>query len=78
MNRQLGEKEILLAFQPSQWTNLGGYLLLIFTMIVYFPLGALISLATNKYIEVQTWKYTCHTKGIEERKGVFNVTQEEV
>jgi len=79
MNRQLGEKEILLAFQPSQWINLGWYLLLIFTMIVYFPLGALISLATiYKYIEVQTWKYTCRTKGIEERKGVFSVTQEEV
>lgn len=79
MNSQIDERETLLAIQPSQWTNIGWYALSILAMLLYFPLGVLITIASiYKYIEVLTWKYTCRTKGIEERKGVFSITQEEV
>jgi membrane protein YdbS with pleckstrin-like domain len=79
MSSQIDERETLLAIQPSQWTNIGWYALSILAMLIYFPLGVLITIASiYKYIEVLTWKYTCRTKGIEERKGVFSVTREEV
>lgn len=79
MSSQIDERETLLAIQPSQWTNIGWYAISILAMLIYFPLGVLITIASiYKYIEVITWKYTCRTKGIEERKGVFSVTREEV
>lgn len=79
MSSQIDERETLLAIQPSQWTNIGWYAISILAMLIYFPLGVLITIASiYKYIEVLNWKYTCRTKGIEERKGVFSVTREEV
>jgi uncharacterized membrane protein YdbT with pleckstrin-like domain len=35
-------------------------------------------MAWYKYFEIETWKYNFLERTIEERKGVFNVTQEEV
>ena len=35
-------------------------------------------MAWYKYFEVETWKYNFLERTIEERKGVFSVTQEEV
>jgi membrane protein YdbS with pleckstrin-like domain len=35
-------------------------------------------MAWYKYFEIETWKYNFLERTIEERKGVFSVTQEEV
>jgi membrane protein YdbS with pleckstrin-like domain len=76
---QNDEYKDLLIIQPSQWINVGWFILPLAAGVIYSPLGGLALVCTlYKYLEVLTWKYTCRLKGIEERKGVFNVLQEEV
>lgn len=71
--------------KPSQWINIGwiifsGFVLLKFHFnIAKIPVGLLaLAIALYKYIEVSMWEYVISKDTIMERKGVFNITEEQV
>lgn len=65
--------------QPSQWINVGWFILPVVAGYVYLPLGGIAAaVALYKYLEVATWKYNINTRTIEEKKGVFNVSTQEI
>lgn len=70
--------ENLAILQPSQWINIGWFILPVVTLVV--PPLAIIALivALYKYYEVATWKYEINMRTIQEKKGVFSVTTEEI
>lgn len=71
--------EHLVTIQPSQWINVGWFILPIIAGYIYLPLGGIALLcAIYKYIEVATWKYDLNMRTIQEKRGVFNVTTEEI
>jgi len=73
------EDQNLLIIQPSQWINVGWFILPIIAAALYTPLAIVLSIVSvYKYIEVDTWSYIFRIRGLEERKGVFSIIQEEV
>jgi len=74
-------QEPLHILKPSQWINVGWYLLpfclAYFTHNVYFTLGSLVVLL-YKYYEVDYCRYYIYEDRMTERKGIFNVTEETV
>jgi uncharacterized membrane protein YdbT with pleckstrin-like domain len=64
--------------KPSQLTNFGWFVLPLISLF-YIPLIVpTILIALYKYFDVDTWSYNLFERTIEERRGVFNVSQEEV
>jgi membrane protein YdbS with pleckstrin-like domain len=79
MNNKQSDNQYILTLQPSQYINLGWYLLVPVSLLVWPPLAILtIIAAIYKYFEVATWKYEIYTRTIVEKKGVFNVSQFEI
>lgn len=79
MTQYQDDNEEVFTLQPSQWINAGWFILPVVAGLIYLPLGGIALLvAIYKYYEVATWVYTGRIRTIEEKKGVFNVTQQEV
>lgn len=79
MTQYQDDNEEVFTLQPSQWINAGWFILPVVAGLIYLPLGGVALLvAIYKYYEVATWVYTGRIRTIEEKKGVFNVTQQEV
>lgn len=79
MTQYQDDNEEVFTLQPSQWINAGWFILPVAAGLIYLPLGGVALLvAIYKYYEVATWVYTGRIRTIEEKKGVFNVTQQEV
>jgi len=79
MTQYQDDNEDVFTLQPSQWINAGWFILPVVAGLIYLPLGGVALLvAIYKYYEVATWVYTGRIRTIEEKKGVFNVTQQEV
>lgn len=73
------ENEYVLTLKPSQWINAGWFILPVVAAVIYLPLGGLALIAAiYKYYEVDTWKYDVYTRTIQESKGVFTVSSEEI
>lgn len=69
----------IIRIQPSQWINVGWFILPIVAGVIYLPLGGLALIAAiYKYFEVATWRYDINMRTIEEKKGVFNVSTQEI
>lgn len=74
-------QEPLHILKPSQWINVGWYLLpfclAYFTHNVYITMASLVILG-YKYLEVDYCRYYIYDDHMVERKGVLNVTEETV
>lgn len=70
--------KLIKTIKPSQLTNIVWFVLP-FVSLIFPPLvvPALI-FAWYKFFDVDTWSYNFYERTIEERRGVFNVSQEEV
>jgi membrane protein YdbS with pleckstrin-like domain len=69
----------IMTVKPSQLTNLGWFVLPFISLPIFIPLSVVfILIAVYKYYEVDTWSYNLYTKTIEERRGVFDVLQDEM
>jgi len=64
--------------QPSQLMNIGWFVLPLVSLILPPLVIPTLLIACYKYLDVDTWKYNIYERTIEERRGVFNVIQEEV
>jgi len=64
--------------KPSHFMNIVWYLSPTLTFLFPPLVFPTLIMAWYKYFEIETWKYNFLERTIEERKGVFNVTQEEV
>jgi uncharacterized membrane protein YdbT with pleckstrin-like domain len=64
--------------KPSHFMNIAWYLSPALTFLFPPLVFPTLIMAWYKYFEVETWKYNFLERTIEERKGVFSVTQEEV
>lgn len=64
--------------KPSHFMNILWYLSPTLTFLFPPLVFPTLIMAWYKYFEIETWKYNFLERTIEERKGVFNVTQEEV
>lgn len=64
--------------QPSQLMNIGWFVLPLVCLIIPPLVVPTFLIALYKYFDVDTWKYNIFERTIEERRGVFNVIQEEV
>lgn len=64
--------------KPSHFMNIVWYLSPTLTFLFPPLVFPTLIMAWYKYFEVETWKYNFLERTIEERKGVFSVTQEEV
>lgn len=64
--------------QPSQLMNIGWFVLPLVSLIFPPLVVPTLLIAWYKYFDVDTWKYNFYERTIEERRGVFNVIQEEV
>jgi len=65
--------------KPSQLTNMGWFVLPFILFPIFIPLSVVfILIAVYKYYEVDTWSYNIYSKTIEERRGVFDVLQDEM
>lgn len=75
----MNDNEHVVTIQPSQWTNAGWFILTIVAGVIYLPLGGvLLVISIYKYLEVDTWRYDLNMRTIQEKKGVFSVTTEEI
>jgi len=73
------ENEEVFTLKPSQWINIGWFILPVIAGAIYLPLGgAALVFAIYKYFEVDMWTYKAQIRTIEEKRGVFNVSQQEV
>jgi membrane protein YdbS with pleckstrin-like domain len=71
--------EHVVTLQPSQWINAGWFILPVVAGVIYLPLGGLALIAAiYKYFEVSTWSYNLNMRTIEEKKGVFSVSTQEI
>lgn len=76
----------MFTIKPSQWINIGWFVLPVIAYYLSLKLGlkanalggAALVIAIYKYFEVDTWTYRLGVKSIEEKRGVFNVSQQEV
>lgn len=64
--------------KPSHFMNIAWYLSPALTFLFPPLVFPTLIMAWYKYFEVETWKYNFLERTIEERRGVFSVTQEEV
>jgi membrane protein YdbS with pleckstrin-like domain len=64
--------------KPSHFMNIAWYLSPALTFLFPPLVFPTLIMAWYKYFEIETWKYNFLERTIEERKGVFSVTQEEV
>ena len=64
--------------KPSHFMNIVWYLSPTLTFLFPPLVFPTLIMAWYKYFEIETWKYNFLERTIEERKGVFSVTQEEV
>ncbi len=71
--------------KPSQWMNIGWVLFSGLVLLkLHFNIGKIpigvfaLAIAVYKYIEVSMWVYVISKDTILERKGVFNITEEQV
>jgi uncharacterized membrane protein YdbT with pleckstrin-like domain len=64
--------------KPSHFMNIAWYLSPALTFLFPPLVFPILIMAWYKYFEIETWKYNFLERTIEERKGVFSVTQEEV
>lgn len=75
----MNSNEHVVTIKPSQWINVGWFILPIVAAVIYLPLGGISLIAAiYKYYEVDTWKYDLNLRTIQEKKGVFNVNTEEI
>jgi len=75
----MNTNEHVVTIQPSQWVNAGWFILPVVVGVVYLPLVIPAAIAAiYKYYVVATWKYDLNERTIQEKKGVFNVTTEEI
>ena len=77
----MAEQEKYYEFGPTHIINIGWYLLPILSLpIVGASIFLLIPIlfALYKYLEVRSWRYQIYEDRIVERKGVFDVTYEEM
>ena len=64
--------------KPSHFMNIAWYLSPTLTFLFPPLVFPTLIMAWYKYFEIETWKYNFLERTIEERRGVFSVTQEEV
>lgn len=64
--------------KPSHFMNIVWYLSPTLTFLFPPLVFPTLIMAWYKYFEIETWKYNFLERTIEERRGVFSVTQEEV
>lgn len=73
------ENEEVFTLKPSQWINIGWFILPVIAGAIYLPLGGVsLVFAIYKYLEVDMWTYKAQIRTIEEKRGVFNISQQEV
>ena len=73
------ENEEVFTIKPSQWINIGWFILPVIAGAINLQLGGVaLVIAIYKYFEVDMWTYKAQIKSIEEKRGVFNVSQQEV
>ena len=69
----------LITMKPSQWLNVGYFILSIVITAVYPPLGIVAMLVTLwKVLEIYFWSWDLTNDSVIEKKGVLNVTTDEV
>jgi uncharacterized membrane protein YdbT with pleckstrin-like domain len=68
-----------LSISPSRWTIIG-WIIIIPAAFVMNPFLGILSIValTYKLLEISCWKYEFYDETMVEKKGVFNVTREEV
>ena len=68
-----------LSISPSSWINIGWSFITPVAAYIHLYLGLLfVVIFIFKQIQVYCWKYEFYDETVEEKKGVFNVTREEV
>ena len=73
------KNKLIKTIKPSQLMNIGWFVLSFVSFLIYPPLVIPTLLYTwYKCYDVDTWSYNFYERTIEERRGVFDVSQEEV
>jgi membrane protein YdbS with pleckstrin-like domain len=74
--------DLLLTLKPSHWLNIGWYLFGILGITLLVPLGLVaiipVLVILWKYLEIETWRYDFYEETMVERKGILNVTRNEI
>ena len=71
--------KLIKTIKPSQLINIIWFIFMFLPFLIYPPLFFLTALYTwYKCYDVDTWTYNIYERTIEERRGVFDVSQEEV
>jgi len=77
MNQLKVQNEVTV--KPSQWLNVIYFLLPVIGMVIHPLVGLLLSvIPIYKYVEFDCWSWTLRFDSLIERKGVFNVTTDEI
>lgn len=71
--------KLIKTIKPSQLMNIGWFVLSFISFLIYPPLVIPTLLYSwYKFYDVDSWSYNLYERTIEERRGVFDVSQEEV
>ena len=77
MNQSKVQNEVTV--KPSQWLNVIYFLLPVIGVVIHTMVGLLLSvIPIYKYVEFNCWSWTLLFDSLIERKGVFNVTTDEI